>query len=39
MTSPEFLEVGPKLIEDESVFIDLAGSTLFLTEESTIIDR
>jgi uncharacterized protein (TIGR02118 family) len=36
LASPEGREAGRALLEDEAAFIDLAGSSLFLTEEHEI---
>lgn len=38
LSSPEGLAASQQLAEDESKFIDLARSTIFLTEEHTIFD-
>ena len=37
MASPEGIEAQAKLIEDESRFIDLGQSRIFMTEELTVI--
>ncbi|UCE87150.1 MAG: EthD domain-containing protein [Deltaproteobacteria bacterium] len=39
LATPEGRDAGRELLEDERNFIDLAGSSLFLTEEQRIFDR
>ncbi|HEY8429912.1 MAG TPA: EthD domain-containing protein [Sandaracinaceae bacterium] len=39
LATPEGQEAGRALLEDERAFIDLAASSLFLTEEHEIFDR
>ena len=39
ISSPEGIEAGTRLLEDEARFIDFSRSTIFLTEEHTIFER
>ena len=39
LTTPEGAAAGAALAADEATFIDLARSTMFLTEEITVFDR